>query len=34
MPIDGLESVLGMGFGVGDLLLSYDLFFILLEQTN
>ena len=35
MPIDGLESVLGMGFGVGDLLLRYDLFlFCLNKQTN
>ena len=35
MPIDGRASILGMGFGVGDLLLRYDfLIFFLLEQTN
>jgi hypothetical protein len=34
MPIDGRARVLGMEFGVGDLLLRYDFFFILLEQTN
>jgi hypothetical protein len=33
MPIDGRASVLGMGFGVGDLLLRY-FFLILIEQTN
>jgi hypothetical protein len=33
MPIDGRGRVLGMEFGVGDLLLRYDFFFILLEQT-
>jgi hypothetical protein len=27
MPIDGRASVLGMGFGVGDLLLKYDFFY-------
>jgi hypothetical protein len=27
MPIDGRAHVLGMEFGVGDLLLKYDLFF-------
>ena len=34
MPIDGRARVLGMEFGVGDLLLRYDLFIFLLEQTN
>jgi hypothetical protein len=35
MPIDGRASVLGMGFGVGDLLLKYDFFlFCLNKQTN
>jgi hypothetical protein len=34
MPIDGRAHVLGMEFGVGDLLLRYDFFLILLEQTN
>jgi hypothetical protein len=32
MPIDVRARVLGMEFGVGDLLLWYD--FFLLEQTN
>jgi hypothetical protein len=32
MPIDGRARVLGMEFGVGDLL-RYDFFYILLEQT-
>ena len=36
MRIDGRASVLGMGFGVGELLLTYDfiLFFCLNKQTN
>jgi hypothetical protein len=34
MSIDGRAHVLGMEFGVGDLLLRYDFFLILLEQTN
>jgi hypothetical protein len=34
MPIDGRARVLGMEFGVEDLLLRYDFFLILIEQTN
>jgi hypothetical protein len=36
MPIDGRASVLGMGFGVGDLLLRYDFLFVFCwnKQTN
>jgi hypothetical protein len=34
IPIDGRARVLGMEFGVGNLLLRYDFFYILLEQTN
>ena len=34
MPIDGRARGLGMEFGVGDLLLRYYYFFILIEQTN
>jgi hypothetical protein len=34
MPIDGRARVLGMEFGVGDLLLRYDYFFCLNKQTN
>jgi hypothetical protein len=34
IPIDGRGRVLGIEFGVGNLLLRYDFFYILLEQTN
>jgi hypothetical protein len=34
MPIGGRARGLGMEFGVGDLLLRYDLFIFLIEQTN
>jgi hypothetical protein len=34
MSINGRARVLGMGFGVGDLLLRYDFILFLLEQTN